>query len=112
MSEKLPALTVEEWIQFADSHEVMMKFAEGKRPFGPTRRFSDEQKLHAVAALALHQHPARFIPAEVAAIGKAIPVFEARRGPEDLETAAALRSLMEKLVALMPPPDVKLPSLE
>lgn len=104
-----PALSVEEWIQFGESKPFFDMLAAGKRPFGPTRRFTEEQKLHALAALALHRHPAGFSHAELDAVESAAKLFERRRGPADAGLVSALRSLHRKVSTLIPPPDIRIP---
>lgn len=95
------ALTLEEWIQFADSREVLVKLAEGKRPYGPSRRFTDEQKMHAVAALALHGQAFGFTHREHDALTEALRVLQLYlpAGP----TTPLVREVQEKIAALLPP---------
>jgi hypothetical protein len=102
-----PALSADEWIEFGASQPFFDRLAEGGRPFGPNRRFTGEQKLHALAALALFRHPAEFTHAELDAIESAAQFFERRRGPGDVALVSALRSLHRKVTALLPPRDVK-----
>lgn len=104
-----PALSVEEWMQFGESKPFFDMLAAGKRPFGPTRRFTEEQKLHAIAALALHRHAAGFNHAELGAVESAAKMFERRRGPGDVALVSALRSLHRKVSALIPPSDIRIP---
>lgn len=101
MPEFARALTDEEWIQFADSRDVLMKLAEGKRPYGPTRRFTDEQKMHAVAALALHGQSFGFTRQEHDALTEALRVLQLYLpvGP----VTPLVRSVQEKIAALLPP---------
>ena len=103
-----PALSAEEWVEFGESNAFFERLAAGGRPFGPNRRFTDEQKLHALAALALHRHPAVFTTAELDAVDAAIHLFERRRNPGDLTLIALLRSLHQKVAALLPPAGVKI----
>ena len=104
----VPALSAEEWMEFGESKAFFERLAAGGRPFGPNRRFTDEQKLHALAALALHRHPAVFTEGELDAVEASAQFFERRRGTGDLALAAALRSLHQKVAALLPPSGVKL----
>jgi len=103
-----PALSPEEWMEFAGSDVFFKTLAAGKRPFGPQRRFSDEQKLHVLAALALHRHPAVFNHDELDAVDAAASLYERRHGPGDLRMVSALRSLHRKVAALIPPRDVRI----
>jgi hypothetical protein len=98
-----PALSADEWAEFGASKAFFERLATGGRPFGPNRRFTDDQKLHALAALALHRHPAVFTHAELDAIEAASQLFERRRGLGDLALASALRSAHQKIAALIPP---------
>ena len=104
----MPALSPDEWVEFGDSTSFFQRLASGGRPFGPHRRFTDEQKLHALAALALHRHPAVFTHEELDAVGSAADLFERRRGPGDSALVAALRSLHIKAAALLPPRDIRI----
>jgi hypothetical protein len=103
-----PALSEEEWVEFGESKAFFDRLATGGRPFGPHRRFTDQQKLHALAALALHRHPAVFTHAELEAIESAAHLFERRRGLGDLAIVKQLRSAHQKIAALLPPPGTKL----
>jgi hypothetical protein len=107
-----PALTLEEWVQFGESKAFFDMLAAGRRPYGPERRFNDDQKLHALAALALHRHPAGFTQAELTALDTTAHLYERRRGPGDIELGAALRTLHSKIAALLPPHGVRIPSPE
>ena len=98
-----PALSAEEWVEFGDSKPFFDRLANGGRPFGPNRRFTDDQKMHALAALALHRHPAVFTHAELDALESAAQLFERRRGLGDMPIVAALRSVHKKISALIPP---------
>ena len=106
------ALTDDEWVEFGDSKPFFDKLAAGGRPFGPNRRFTDEQKLHALAALALHRHPAAFTHSELDSLETAAQLYERRHGPGDLALVAGLRSLHAKVAALLPPKGVRLVSGE
>ena len=103
-----PALSPDEWVEYGASNLFFEKLAAGGRPFGPNRRFTEEQKLLALAALALHRHPAVFTHQELEAVESAAAFFELRRRPSDFALAAALNSLYHKIAALIPPPNVKL----
>ena len=98
-----PALSPEEWIQYGDDLQIMADWAADKRPFGPARRFTLEDKRHAVAAIALHNQPFGFTHDDEALLeGDAAllraPGLRGRRrdscadppaSPEDLRAAAA-----------------------
>jgi len=103
-----PALSADEWVEFGESKAFFERLGSGGRPFGPNRRFTDDQKLHALAALALHRHPAAFTQGELDAIEAAADLYERRRGLMDLSLAAALRSAHAKIAALIPPAGIKL----
>ncbi|MDQ6717203.1 MAG: hypothetical protein M3Z17_02515 [Gemmatimonadota bacterium] len=103
-----PALSPDEWVEFGASNLFFEKLASGGRPFGPNRRFSEEQKLLALAALALHRHPAVFTHQELDAVQAAATYFELNRHRGDSALATALNSLHQKIAALIPPPNVKL----
>jgi len=105
-----PALSADEWTEFGASKAFFDRLAAGGRPFGPNRRFTDEQKLHVLAALALYRHPAGFNHSELDALRAAAGIFERRRGPGDLQTASSLRALHDKVAALIAPRDVTIVS--
>ena len=107
-----PALTPDEWVEFGDSKPFFERLAGGGRPFGPHRRFTDEQKMHALAALALHRHPAVPTFAELDAVEAAAGLFERRRGLGDLALASNLRALHRKVSALLPPRDVRIAPID
>lgn len=98
-----PALSADEWSEFGASKAFFDRLATGGRPFGPNRRFTEDQKMHALAALALHRHPAVFTYEELDAIESAAQLFERRRGLGDLVIASSLRSAHQKIAALIPP---------
>ena len=104
----MPALSADEWVEFGESKAFFERLASGGRPFGLSRRFTDQQKLHALAALALHRHPAVFTHAEVDAIEDAAQFFERRHGLGDMPIVAALRSAHQKIAALIPPADIRI----
>jgi hypothetical protein len=104
----MPALSDNEWVEFGESKPFFDKLAAGGRPFGPNRRFTEEQKLHAMAALALHRHPAGFTHAELDSIETAARLYERRHGPGDVALVAILRSLHRKVAALLPPRGAKI----
>jgi hypothetical protein len=103
-----PALTAEEWVEFGESKPFFDKLAAGGRPFGLNRRFSEDQKLYALAALALHRHPAAFTLNELDAVDTAAHFYDRRGARGDLELAAKLRMVHDKLAALLPPAGVKI----
>lgn len=106
----VPALSAEEWVEFGESKPFFDKLATGGRPFGPNRRFTEEQKLHALAALALHRHPAVFTHEELNALENSARFYSLRGARGDREQAAKLRSLGEKIAALLPPAGVRISS--
>ena len=103
-----PALSSEEWVEFGASKPFFEMLAAGRRPFGLNRRLSDEQKLLAIAALALHQHPFAFTRTELDALEDAVGFYERRGAKDDDLIVSALQSLHQKLVALLPPSDVRI----
>ena len=103
-----PALSEDEWVEFGESKAFFQRLATGGRPFGLHRRFTDDQKLHALAALALHRHPAVFTHAELDAIESAAQLFERRRGLGDLALVSSLRSAHQKIASLIPPAGIKI----
>lgn len=107
-----PALSADEWAEFGESKAFFERLAMGGRPFGPNRRFTEDRKLHALAALALHRHPAVFTHAELDAIESAAQLFERRRGFGDLEMATSLRSAHQKIAALIPPAGTRIVNTE
>jgi hypothetical protein len=104
----MPALSADEWVEFGDSRPFFDRLAGGGRPFGPNRRFTEEQKLHALAALALHRHPAVFTHAELGAVNTAAQFYDRRGARGDQELAAKLSALGEKIAALLPPEGVRI----
>ncbi|HUR91209.1 MAG TPA: hypothetical protein VMY38_00900 [Gemmatimonadaceae bacterium] len=101
--EQRPALSAEEWIQYADDMAIMADWAADRRPFGPQRRFSFQEKRHAVAAMALHNQPFGFTRDEEAMLESQARFYEHRGFGGDLEIAAKLRRLSRKISALLPP---------
>ena len=101
--ERRSALSAEEWIQYADDMAIMADWAADKRPFGPQRRFSFQEKRHAVAAMALHNQPFGFTHDEEAMLEAQARFHEHRGFAGDLEIAAKLRRLQGKISALLPP---------
>lgn len=104
----MPALSADEWVEFGDSKMFFERLAASGRPFGPNRRFTEEQKLHALAALALHRHPAVFTHQELDAVETAAQLYDRRKGPGDPELASKLRALHKKIAALLPPPGIRI----
>lgn len=97
------ALSAEEWIQYANDLTIMADWAADKRPFGPHRRFTFEQKRHAVAAMALHNQPFGFTHDEERMLEMQARFYEHRAFAGDAEIAAKLRVLQQKISALLPP---------
>jgi hypothetical protein len=103
----MPALDAEEWLEYGADRTVLRDFAMGKRPWGPRRRHSDEDKLHAVAAMALYGQPFGFTQADVQLLEDEA-VMHARRGaPSDLNRAASIRALAQRIAALIPPAGIQ-----
>lgn len=98
-----PALSAAEWIQYGEDLQVMADWAADKRPFGPDRRFSLEDKRHAVAAIALHGQPFGFTHDDEALLEGQAKFYEHRSYAGDAEIAARIRGLLEKISALLPP---------
>jgi len=108
MSDDLhPALSPEEWIQYGDDLQIMADWAADKRPFGPTRRFTLEDKRHAVAAIALHKQPFGFTREDEVLLEEQARFFEHRAFPGDAEIVARIRALLKKISALLPPKAVE-----
>lgn len=104
MSDKiLPALTPAEWIQYGDDLAVMADWAADKRPYGPDRRYTMEEKRHAVAALALHNQTFGFSTEDAALLDEQARFLEHRGFPGDAQLAERLRRLHDKIAALLPP---------
>lgn len=98
-----PALSAEEWIQYGDDLTIMADWAADKRPFGPNRRYTFLEKRHAVAAMALHNHPFGFTHDEEGLLEAQAQFYEHRRFAGDAELAARIRRLLAKVSALLPP---------
>lgn len=97
------ALTAAEWIQYGDNLAVMADWAADKRPFGPDRRSTMEEKRHAVAAIALHGQPFGFTHDEEALLEEQAKFYEHRGFAGDAQVTARIRRLLEKISALLPP---------
>lgn len=102
-----PALSPEEWIQYGDDLQIMADWAADKRPFGPTRRFTFEEKRHAVAAIALHGQPFGFTHDEEALLEEQARFYEHRGFAGDSELAGRIRRLLKKISTLLPPRDAE-----
>jgi hypothetical protein len=99
----LPALSAEEWIQYGANRTVLIDFASDKRPWGPRRRFTYEEKLHAAAAMALYDQVFGFTHADLELLlGQAV-LHERHGTSEDVRRAARLRDLAARIAALLPP---------
>lgn len=85
----------------------MADWAADKRPFGPTRRFTFEEKRHAVAAIALHHQPFGFTHHDEALLAEMLRFYEHRGFAGDAEMAARVGRLLKKISALLPPKAVK-----
>ena len=107
--EIVPALNTEEWLQYGADRTVLRDFAAGKRPWCPTRRFSDEQKLHAVAAMALFGQPFGFTHRDVDLLENQAAFHEHRGATTDQVLVQQLRSLAARITALLPPRGVEPP---
>ena len=105
MSDDLrPALSEEEWIQYAGDLSITAEWAADKRPYGPDRRYTIERKRHAVAAMALYDQPFGFTHEEEAMLETQAKFYEHRGFVGDAEIGAKLRLLQAKIAALLPPP--------
>lgn len=100
-------MTTAEWIQYGDDLMVMADWAADKRPFGPDRRFTMEEKRLAVAAIALHNQPFGFTHEDEALLEGQARFHESRGAPGDRETAARLRDLQDRISALLPPKEAE-----
>jgi hypothetical protein len=105
--EVLPALSGEEWIQYGANRAVLTDFAADKRPWGPRRRFTYEEKLHAAAAMALYDQPFGFRHGDVELLLSEATLHERHGTSEDLRRAARLRDLAARIAALLPPVGVQ-----
>ena len=104
MSEDLrPALSEEEWIQYAGDLSITAEWAADKRPYGPDRRYTIERKRHAVAAIALYDQPFGFTHEDAMIVGNQAHFYEHRGFVGDAEIGAKLRLLEAKITALLPP---------
>ena len=104
MSDKIkPALSAAEWIQYGDDVGVMAEWAADRRPFGPDRRFTMEEKRHAVAAIALHNQRFGFTHQDEALLNEQAEFYEHRQFPGDSEIARKIRLLLGRISALLPP---------
>lgn len=102
-----PALSPEEWIQYGDDLQIMADWAADKRPFGPARRFTLEEKRHAVAAMALHNQPFGFTHDDEALLHEMQRFYEHRGFAGDAEMAGRIGRLLRKISALLPPKAVE-----
>lgn len=102
-----PALSDEEWLQYGEDLGIMADFAAGKRPFGPDRRHTEEEKRHAVAAIALYNQPFGFGREDVLLLEEYATFLEHRSFRRDAELAQRARRLMHKIRALLPPAQVE-----
>lgn len=108
MADKItPALTSAEWIQYGDDLAVMADWAADKRPYGPDRRYTMEQKRHAVAALALHQQPFGFTAADLDLLGEVMKFYQHRGFPGDTALAERIERVCDRISALLPPRDAR-----
>jgi hypothetical protein len=103
----MPALDAEEWLEYGADRTVLRDFAMGKRPWGPRRRYRDEEKLHAVAAMSLYGQPFGFKQADVQLLEDEAVNYARRGAPSDLKRAATLRALAQRIAALIPPPGIE-----
>ena len=103
-----PALTAAEWIQYGNDLEVMADWAADKRPFGPDRRYTMEEKRHAVAAIALHHHPFGFTHDEARILEEQAKFYDHRAFAGDVDLAAKIRRIAAKISALLPPKEAEI----
>lgn len=102
-----PALSEEEWIQYAGDLSITAEWAADKRPYGPDRRYTVERKRHAVAAIALYHQAFGFTHEEATLVGNQAHFYEHRGFVGDAEIGARLRLLQAKIAALLPPPEAE-----
>ncbi len=108
MADKIArALSSAEWIQYGDDLVVMADWAADKRPYGPDRRYTMEQKRHAVAAIALHHQPFGFTAADLDVLGEVMRFYQHRGFPGDPPLAEQLERICDRISALLPPRDAK-----
>lgn len=98
-----PALTAAEWIQYGDDLAVMADWAADRRPYGPDRRYTMEQKRHAVAALALHHQPFGFTAADLDVLVEVSRFYQHRGFPGDPPIVEMLERIYDRIAALLPP---------
>lgn len=103
----LPALSAEEWIQYGANRSVLRDFACDKRPWGPRRRFTYEEKLHAAAAMALYDQPFGFARSDMYLLLDEATRHEQNGTSEDVRRCARLRDLAARIAALLPPDGVQ-----
>lgn len=107
VEEVAPALSTEEWIQYGANRAVLSDFAADKRPWGPRRRFTYEEKLHAAAAMSLYRQPFGFTHADVALLYAEADLHQRHGTSDDVVRARLLRSLAARVAALLPPDGVE-----
>jgi len=108
MADKIgPALTAAEWIQYGDDLTVMADWAADRRPYGPDRRYTMEQKRHAVAALALHHQPFGFTAVDLDVLGEVMKFYRHRGFPGDPALAERIEQICDRISALLPPRDAE-----
>lgn len=102
-----PALSVEEWIQFGADMHVLQRLAAGGRPWGFQRRLTPQQKLHAVAAMALYEQPFGFTRDDLRLL-RSDPQAHAGHGlMGESDRAYRLENLAQRIAALLPPEGVE-----
>jgi hypothetical protein len=102
-----PALSPDEWIQYGDDLQIMADWAADKRPFGPHRRYTFEEKRHAVAAIALHNQPFGFTHDDETLLEEVLRFYENRAFVGDAEIVGRLRRLRQRISAMLPPKAVE-----
>ena len=103
----LPALSAEEWIQYGANRSVLRDFACDKRPWGPRRRFTYGEKLHAAAAMALYDQPFGFTRSDMYLLLDEATRHEQNGTSEDVRRSSRLRDLAARIAALLPPDGVQ-----
>jgi hypothetical protein len=103
----LPALSAEEWIQYGANRAVLRDFACDKRPWGPRRRFTYEEKLHAAAAMALYDQPFGFTRADLHLLLDEASHHQRNGTSEDVRRSSRLRDLASRIAALLPPEGIE-----
>ena len=103
----LPALNVEEWIQFGSDHRVLRDLAAGRRPWGFQRRLTPLQKIHAVAAMALYGQKFGFTREDVQLLRTGLQSYASPGWGGEADRSHRLENLAQRIAALLPPEGVE-----